>query len=304
MQHESDRYKSADPGVRGRSVRFVTLAVNLLLAAVLALGLGLAGPTTAAAAPPNQLYNEAQGAFSRGDPGLALGRINELLAANPGDTDAQALRAMYADYTGDLISRFDALNRSGPRRGQVDYALGAIAASSFTPPNPFPAILGPQTAIVVLGYGLLPDGTMRPELVNRLRSAAVQALIAPGSPVIVTGGNPQNGITEAAAMQGWLIANGVPANRVHAEHRAGSTVGNALNSVPLARSLGANSVALVTSANHIRRATVDFNVAGLGVVGAMSTTDELLGQLPPVGKRDQLGMYVDASRVMGLPGVR
>jgi uncharacterized SAM-binding protein YcdF (DUF218 family) len=304
MQHEPDTLPNPAAPPRIRPIRFVTFVVNLLLAAALALGIGMASAPVAAAAPPNQLYNEAQGAFSRGDGPLALNRINELLAGNPNDTDAQALRAMVADYSGDLIGRFDALNRSGPRRGQVEYALGAIATSALTPPNPFPAILGPQTAIVVLGYGLLPDGTMRPELVSRLRSAAVQALIAPASPVIVTGGAPQRGITEAAAMAGWLIANGVPANRVHAEHRSGSTVGNALNTVPIARSLGANSVALVTSANHIRRAVVDFSVAGLGVVGAMATPDQLLGELLPIGKREQLGMYLDASRVMGLPGAR
>ncbi|WP_068269516.1 YdcF family protein [Aldersonia kunmingensis] len=304
MQHESITVlnPAATPSIR--SVRFVSLIVNLLLAAALALGIALASAPVATAAPPNQLYNEAQGAFSRGDGPLAINRINELLRVNPNDTDAQALRAIFADYTGDLIGRFDALNRSGPRRGQVEYALGEITRSALTPPNPFPAILGPQTAIVVLGYGLLPNGTMRPELVSRLRSAAVQALLAPASPVIVTGGAPQSGVTEAAAMAGWLIANGLPANRVHAEHRSGSTVGNALNTVPIARSLGMNSVALVTSANHIRRAVVDFNVAGLGVVGAMATPDQLLGELLPIGKREQLGMYVDASRVMGLPGSR
>ena len=43
---------------------------------------------------------------------------------------------------------------------------------------------------------------------------------------------------------------------------------------------------------------------GLPVVGAMSTPDQLISQLPPVGKQEQLGMYVDASRVMGLPGSR
>lgn len=304
MQHESIALTNPAATPRVRSIRFVPLVVNLLFAAALTLGIGLASAPVAAAAPPNQLYNEAQGAFARGDGPLALNRINQLLTANPNDFDAQALRAMFADYTGDMIGRFDALNRSGPRRGQVEYALGAIATSALTPPNPFPAILGPQTAIVVLGYGLLPNGTMRPELVSRLRSAAVQALIAPASPVIVTGGAPQSGVTEAAAMEGWLIANGVPANRVHAEHRAGSTVGNALNTVPIARSLGANSVALVTSANHIRRAVVDFNVAGLGVVGAMATPDKLLGEMLPIGKREQLGMYVDASRVIGLPGSR
>ncbi|MFE9320075.1 hypothetical protein ACIHDR_04320 [Nocardia sp. NPDC052278] len=36
------------------------------------------------------------------------------------------------------------------------------------PPAQFLGFRGPQTAIVVLGYGLLPDGEMRPELISRL----------------------------------------------------------------------------------------------------------------------------------------
>ncbi|MGW4770912.1 hypothetical protein ACWEO2_23080 [Nocardia sp. NPDC004278] len=38
---------------------------------------------------------------------------------------------------------------------------------------------GPEAAIVGLGYGLLPDGTMRPELISRLHAGYVQALLAP-----------------------------------------------------------------------------------------------------------------------------
>ncbi|MFX5922296.1 YdcF family protein, partial [Acinetobacter baumannii] len=78
---------------------------------------------------------------------------------------------------------------------------------------------GPDTAIVVLGYGLLPDGAMRPELVERLRAGYAQALLAPASPIIVTGGNPRNGTTEAAAMADWLVARGIPPARVHRDDR-------------------------------------------------------------------------------------
>lgn len=291
--------------VKGRFARFTVTAA---LTAVLTIaGVGLATPANAAPAQlytTAQWYNTAQNAFSNGDVGGGLGSLDALLREDPNDADALALQAMWADYSGDLIKKYDSLNRLGPRRGQVEYALGQIMAASLTPPNPFPSIQGGNTAIVVLGYGLLPDGSLRPELVSRLNSAAVQALTAPFSPIIVTGGAPKNGITEAAAMQGYLISRGIPANRIHPEHRAGSTVENAIFSAQLARSLGANSAALVTSANHIRRATADFNIAGLPVIGAMSTLDEIITQLPPVPRANQRGMYIDASRVMGLPAGR
>ena len=216
-------------GVKGRFARFTVTAA---LTAVLTIaGVGLATPANAA---PAQLYNTAQNSFSNGDIGGGLGSLDALLREDPNDADALALQAMWADYSGDLIKKYDSLNRLGPRRGQVEYALGQIMAASLTPPNPFPSIQGGNTAIVVLGYGLLPDGSLRPELVSRLNSAAVQALTAPFSPIIVTGGAPKNGITEAAAMQGYLISRGIPANRIHPEHRAGSTVENAIFSAQLA----------------------------------------------------------------------
>ncbi|SEC19339.1 Uncharacterized SAM-binding protein YcdF, DUF218 family [Rhodococcus koreensis] len=291
--------------------RPITSAVRALLAAVMttAFCVALAVSTTAtASASAADLFNSAQGRFAAGDTRGALADIGGAVAGEPGDTNALALQAIYADAAGDLITREAALARlgaaDGGMRAGVDGMLNAIRIASFTPPNPLPAIQGPSTAIIVLGFGLLPDGTMRPELVNRLQAAMVQSWVSPMSPIIVTGGNPQNGVTEAAAMQGWLQAHGVPAQRIHPEHRAGSTVGNALNSVPLARSLGAGGAILVTSANHIRRATVDFNVAGLPVVGAMSaitSAGQLIAEFMPLTKDQQLGMYRDAIRVFGIP---
>lgn len=286
---------------------FARGAVATVMTAVFSIVLAVS-TTAPASASAADLFNSAQSRFAAGDTRGALADIGGAVGIAPGDGNALALQAIYADAVGDLITREAALARLGAVDGGLRVGVGnlvtSIAVSSFTPPNPFPAIQGPSTAIIVLGYGLLPDGRMRPELINRLQATVVQSWVSPLSPIIVTGGNPQNGITEAAAMQGWLQANGVPAQRVHAEHRAGSTVGNALNSVPLARSLGAGGAIVVTSANHIRRATVDFNVAGLPVVGAMSaitSAGQLIAEFPPLTKSQQLGMYRDAIRVLGIP---
>ncbi|MEU1981343.1 YdcF family protein [Nocardia sp. NPDC019395] len=141
--------------------------------------------------------------------------------------------------------------------------------------SPLVRVHGPGTAIVILGYGLLPDGSMRPELVDRLRAGYVQALVAPQSPVIVTGGNPRNGITEAAAMADWLIGHGLPAYRVHQEPAAADTVQNAQRSAPLIHSLGARDVVVVTSENHIGRAAASFAAAGVPVTATLTP-----GQIP------------------------
>ncbi|MFD4353110.1 YdcF family protein [Nocardia sp. NPDC058519] len=130
-----------------------------------------------------------------------------------------------------------------------------------------PGIYGPDTAVVVLGYGLTPEGTMREELVRRLRAGLAQAVFAPWSPIIVTGGNPQAGMSEADAMADWLVAAGIDQRRILRESEADSTVANAGNTAAMMAERGLRSVVLVTSEDHIARARGAFAAAGVLVVG-------------------------------------
>lgn len=261
-----------------------------------------------AMAEPGPLYNSAQSNFVNGDDAAGLEDLRRLLAEAPDDAEALALQAVWSDYTGDLITREAALlrlNAVNPRLADgVRTIFRAVAAAVGTLPNPIPAIAGPQTGIVVLGYGLLPDGAMRPELVNRMQAAWLQAIASPLSPIVVTGGNPRNGITEAAAMERWLLDRGIPGSRIMAEHRAGSTVGNALHASKMLRDAGATSAIVVTSPNHIRRAVADFIVAGIPVVGATTSLEQLVSQLPPPNRAAQRGIYLDATRTLLLPAQR
>lgn len=120
------------------------------------------------------------------------------------------------------------------------------------------------TDIVVLGAGLLPDGSMRPLLVSRLDAALQVARRYPLSPIIVSGGAPRNGITEAGAMRAWLIANGIPPFRITVEDTSGSTVENARNTNGILTRNGATSAVVVTSPDHLQRAMVDFRTAVAG----------------------------------------
>lgn len=223
-----------------------------------------------------------------------------MVAAAPDNPQALALQAIWADYAGDLITRETAFNKldaidpamAAGARG----VLGAIGAGVGTLPNPLPALIGPQTALVVLGFGLLPNGALRPELVNRLQAAWLQAMAAPASPIVVTGGNPQNGVPEAAAMAGWLIGHGIPASRILVENRSASTVQNALFSTRIMRDHGIGSAVVITSPNHIRRAVTDFIVAGTRVVGAMTSPNSIVSAMLPPAKADQRGIYLDATR--------
>ncbi|MFI6869531.1 YdcF family protein [Nocardia sp. NPDC050406] len=159
-----------------------------------------------------------------------------------------------------------------PAAGITKDVLAAIDSVTTLrlPGLELPALFSPDTAIVVLGYGLLPDGEMRPELVNRLHAGYVSALLSPAAPLIVTGGNPQNGVSEAAAMAEWLIARGIEAHRIHTETQANSTVQNAAFSAKLMESINAQAAILITSADHIGRALSNFQAAGIPVVATMT----------------------------------
>jgi uncharacterized SAM-binding protein YcdF (DUF218 family) len=128
-------------------------------------------------------------------------------------------------------------------------------------------------AIVILGYGLQPNGMMRSILRRRVLTGLAIAQMFPQAPVIVTGGNPQNGRTEADAMRTMLTILGFPANRIITEPRANSTVQNAQFSVPLARQAGASGIILVTSSTHQDRADGDFVDAGANLLATVSYPD-------------------------------
>lgn len=130
-----------------------------------------------------------------------------------------------------------------------------------------------KPAIVVLGYGLNPDGTMRFVLQTRLLAGLVAAQFFPQSPIIVTGGNPRNGVTEAAAMRDGLRFMGFPDKRIIVEDRANSTVQNARFSVPLARKANTSGIILVTSSTHQGRADENFVDAGANLLATVSFPD-------------------------------
>lgn len=83
---------------------------------------------------------------------------------------------------------------------------------------------------------------MRPILRRRVITGLTVAQFFPQSPIIVTGGNPRNGVTEAAAMRRMLTILGFPANRIIMEDKANSTVQNAGFSVPLAKDAGTSVI--------------------------------------------------------------
>lgn len=117
--------------------------------------------------------------------------------------------------------------------------------------------------IVIMGYGLRSDGTMREELIDRLVVGLSSALKYPNAYVAVTGGatSGMDGVTEAGQMARWLQERGISADRLILEPKAMSSIQNAKRvyrileeSYPQVR-----SVAVVTSDYHIRQSCTLFS---------------------------------------------
>ncbi len=130
-----------------------------------------------------------------------------------------------------------------------------------------------KPAVVILGYGLNDDGTMRTILRRRVLTGLAVAQFFPQSPIIVTGGNPRNGKTEAGQMRKMLLLLGFPDSRIIVEDRSNSTVQNAAFTVPLAEAAGTSGIILVTSSTHQDRADGNFADAGANMLATVSYPD-------------------------------
>ncbi len=124
---------------------------------------------------------------------------------------------------------------------------------TFTPPALTPA----GHAFVVLGSALSITGKPTEKYRQRLALAAQALHQHPASKVLISGGAPRAGVTEAEAGRRWLIDAGIDPARILIEDTSSSTVGNARASIPILRR-HATSYTLVSHASHLRRAAILF----------------------------------------------
>ena len=119
--------------------------------------------------------------------------------------------------------------------------------------------------IVVFGYGLNQDGSMKPELYDRLNVALQAARQYPNAYIAVTGGETSGvkGISEAAVMAIWLMNNDVSEDRIILEKKSLSTTENAQNTCGLLNQKypRIKQLAVVTSDYHIALAATVLQTA-------------------------------------------
>ena len=110
--------------------------------------------------------------------------------------------------------------------------------------------------IVVLGFELNDDGSMKEELIGRLSVALECARQYPSACVLCTGGGTAADapdITVGRCMGDWMLAHGLSPHRLIVEDRSMTTAENAMNSYRILFSdyPSVDSVAIVSSSYHI-----------------------------------------------------
>ena len=110
--------------------------------------------------------------------------------------------------------------------------------------------------LVGLGFQLNPDGTMREELIERLKVMLVASEKYPNAVIVCTGGgtaadDPK--ATEAGRMAEWLETQGVDSARVMVEDRSLTTAQNAVNTYDILaeHSPQVKQIAIISSDYHI-----------------------------------------------------
>ncbi|WP_028049660.1 vancomycin high temperature exclusion protein [Cellulomonas sp. URHD0024] len=123
----------------------------------------------------------------------------------------------------------------------------------------------PPTAVaLVLGAGLKPDGTPSVYLARRLEAA--RSLYEQGAVevILVSGDNGTASHDEPTAMQDWLLAHGVPGDKVVRDHAGFDTHDSCVRAHDV---FGVRDAVVVTQDYHLRRALFSCSLAGIDVVG-------------------------------------
>jgi vancomycin permeability regulator SanA len=248
----------------------------------------------------------------------ALETYDQILNLDPNHYDATLLNGVYSKVVGDN----ETYKKSISKLKQIDAAktndyLSKIETTesimSVKLNTSAPADLPQEDhAIVILGYALADDGSMREPLIERLKTGLAIAKQNPNSKIIVTGGVPKQGITEADAMSKWLIEQGIEKDRIILESKSTDTVENALFSTKKFENEGIKDVTLVTSASHMRRALTVFTEASHFYAKMNGETSErnftnvvyldypTLEEAQKVTKDEKLVIYRDLFRTSGI----
>jgi tetratricopeptide (TPR) repeat protein len=248
----------------------------------------------------------------------AASTYNRILEKDPQSFDAQAsLEALARMRRNDAAATLahQAL-QSMDRDRADDYRRRFLVAEEVIKAKPnveVPKDLSGKVMVVALGYALAKDGTAEKPLLDRLEVALKAAQAYPSALVMVTGGQPQAGVTEGDVMMRWLVDKGISRDRIMIEDKSKDTVGNMLNVANLLNRHSADQIVLVTSSSHMRRAEVllrdalhqNGNPAEITPVVALDAPS--VEEAAKVSDDERMVIYRDLIRISGIwayPGLQ
>lgn len=126
----------------------------------------------------------------------------------------------------------------------------------------------PGDTIIVLGAKLIGS---QPSTMLRLRLDKAIRLYQQGyAPTIIVSGakGADEDTSEAAAMQGYLINQGIPENKIIIEDKSYNTFQNLNNCQTIMKEHGLEQAIIVSNASHIRRSLILAQHLGINATGA------------------------------------
>lgn len=148
--------------------------------------------------------------------------------------------------------------------GLVLYALAGVAVGLAG----LVENVAPADVAVVLGSKVHRSGDLSRQLKARLDRAVTLFREGRCKTVIASGGVGKEGVDEAVAMRGYLISQGIPADRVTADSSGINTRATALFTAAYMKERGLSRVIIVSQYFHILRSRIAFAQAGMRDVGA------------------------------------
>ena len=197
----------------------------------------------------------------------ALNTLEEISNIEPDNFEAIVLHAVYSRVSGDEAAYEDGLDRLAEideeRADHYIELVDSVDQIKETELNEeVPGNLPEENhTFITLGYALSEEGEMEETLIERLNVTLEAAEAYPNSKLIVTGGVPKAGNTEAELMAEWLIDKGIEEDRIIQEPLSTDTVENSLFAMDIVQNEELEDITLITSASHMRRALTTFNEA-------------------------------------------
>ena len=126
--------------------------------------------------------------------------------------------------------------------------------------------LGPADLAIVLGNTVNPDGQPSARLQARLDKTVQLYQQGWFTQVLVSGGFGQEGFDEAAAMKGYLVAQGLPEAQIHIDSAGNTTRDTANNAAKLMQAHSWRSALVISQFFHLPRCKLALYQSGITTV--------------------------------------